>query len=125
MSAVTRAVTLPGPIAETTAIHHQATALADALVAERGNGRGVTLVGISVSMLHKAPHIQMELALEELEEEAVTRAGSVDNLRHHDLDAVVDEARNRFGRDAVRRATTLGSEPEIRSPTDELEDDSQ
>jgi len=125
MSAVTRAVTLPGPIAETTAIHHQATALADALVAERGNGRGVTLVGISVSMLHKAPHIQMELALEELEEEAVTRAGSVDNLRHHDLDAAVDEARNRFGRDAVRRATTLGSEPEIRSPTDELEDDSQ
>ncbi len=125
MSAVTRAVTLPGPIAETTAIHHQATALADALVAERGNGRGVTLVGISVSMLQRSPHIQMELALEDLEEEAVTRAGSIDNLRHHDLDAAVDEARNRFGRDAVRRATTLGSEPEIRSPTDELEDNSQ
>jgi len=125
MSAVTRAVTLPGPIAETTAIHHQATALADALVAERGDGREVTLVGISVSMLHKAPHIQMELALDDLGEEAVTRAGSIDNLRHHDLDAAVDEARNRFGRDAVRRAAILGSDPEIRSPTDELEDDSR
>ena len=123
MSAVTRAVTLPGPIAETTAIHHQATTLADALVAERGEGRGVTLVGISVSMLHKAPHIQMELSLSGLPEDAVVRAGSTENLRHRDLDAAVDRVRNRFGRKSVQRAVVLGSESEVRSPTDEMEEE--
>ncbi len=121
MSVVSRAVTLPGPIAQTTAIHHQATALADALVAERGEGKGVTLVGISVSILQRAPHIQMELSLSGLPEDAVVRAGSVENLLHHDLDDAVDRARLRFGRGAVKRAAVLGSEPEIRSPTDELE----
>ena len=49
------------------------------------------------------------------------RAGSTENLLHHDLDRAVDEARSRFGRDAVKRAAVLGAEPEIRSPTDELE----
>jgi len=122
MSAVTRAATLPGPIAETAAIHHQAVALADALVAERSEGRGVTLVGISISMLQKAPHIQMELGLGGLGDDAVVRAGSADNLRQHDLDAAVDRARRRFGRGAIRRAAALGFEPEIRSPTDEFEE---
>ncbi len=123
MSAVTRAVTLPGPIAETTAIHHQATALADALIAERGEGRDVNLIGISISMLQRAPHIQMELSLPGLSGDAVVRAGSTENLLHHDLDRAVDEARSRFGRDAIKRAAALKAEPEIRSPTDELERD--
>jgi DNA polymerase-4 len=121
MSAVTRAAMLPGPIAETDAIYHQAAALADALVAERGEGREVSLVGISVSLLQKAPHIQLELELDGLPEDAVVRAGSTENTRRHDLDTAVDRARERFGRGAVRRAANLGFEAEIRSPTDEIE----
>jgi DNA polymerase-4 len=121
MTAVTRAVTLPGPVNETTAIYHQAAALADGLVAERGDGRQVTLVGISVSLLQKAPHIQLELPMDDLDGDPVVRAGSARNVLHHDLDAAVDQARERFGTGAVRRASTLGSEPEVRSPTDELE----
>jgi len=125
MTAVTRAAMLPGPIAETDAIYHQAAALADALVADRGEGREVSLVGISVSLLQKAPHIQLELALDGLPEDAVVRAGSADNTRQHDLDEAVDRARERFGRGAVRRAANLGFEAEIRSPSDELEADEQ
>lgn len=121
MKSVTRAASLPGPIAETDAIYRQAAALADTLVAARGEGRAVTLVGISVSKLQKAPHIQLELALDGLEEDAVVRAGSTENVRRRDLDAAVDRARERFGRDAVRRAANLGFDAEIRSPTDEFE----
>jgi len=73
-------------------------------------------------MLQKAPHIQMELGLGGLGDDAVVRAGSADNLRQHDLDAAVDRARRRFGRGAIRRAAALGFEPEIRSPTDEFEE---
>jgi DNA polymerase IV len=125
MTAVTRAATLPGPIAETDAIYRQASSLADALVAERAEGREVNLVGISISMLHRAPHIQLELDLLGLEEDPVVRAGSVENVRRHDLDAAVDRARERFGRQAVRRAANLGHEPEVRSPTDHLEADTK
>lgn len=121
MTVVTRATTLPGPIAETTAIYRQAAMLADALAAERGEGRGITLVGVSVSMLQKTPHIQLELPLSDLETDGVLRAGSQENVRHHDLDAAIDRARERFGRAAVRRAAVVDSEPELRSPTDELE----
>lgn len=121
MTAVTRAVTLPGPVAETNAIFHQSVALADALVVERADGRRVTLVGISMSMLHHAPHIQLELPLDDLGSDPVVRAGSEANVRHHDLDTAVDQARERFGADAVRRAASLGSEPEVRSPVEELE----
>ena len=125
MTAVTRAATLPGPIAETDAIYRQASSLVDALVAERADGREVNLVGISISMLHRAPHIQLELDLLGLEEDPVVRAGSVENVRRHDLDAAVDRARERFGRQAVRRAANLGHEPEVRSPTDHLEADTK
>lgn len=121
MSSVTRAITLPGPIAETTALYRQAARLADALVAERGEGRQVTLVGISVSQLHKTPHIQMELALDGLDEDPSARAGSEANLRLHDLDTAVDEVRQRYGRSAVHRAAIFERGPEARSPTDELE----
>lgn len=121
MTAVTRAATLPGPVSETTAIYHQAAALADALVAERGEGREVSLVGISISLLQQAPHIQLELPLGSLGADPVVRAGSSENVRQHDLDAAVDRARARFGRDAVQRASVARDTPEIRSPVDEMD----
>lgn len=123
MSAVTRAVTLPGPISETSAIYREASRLVDAVVGERGDGRRISLVGISVSGLEKAPDVQLELPLGGLAEDPVARAGSVENLRRHDLDAAVDRARERFGRGAVRRAALLGEDTEERSPTDRLDED--
>jgi DNA polymerase-4 len=121
MTAVTRAATLPGPVAETSAIYHQAAALTDALVADRAEGRDVSLVGISISLLQEAPNIQLELPLGSLGDDPIVRAGSSENVRHHDLDAAVDRARERFGRDAVQRATVARDWPEVRSPIDEMD----
>jgi len=123
MTAVSRAHVLPGPIAETQAIYDEAARLTDALIAERGPDRRISLVGISMSMLARVPDIQLELPLEGLPEAAAVRAGSRDNLRLADLDAAVDRARARFGKDAVRRAALLGREPEVRSPTDRMDED--
>ncbi len=121
MQVLTRAATLPGPIAETTAIYRQAAALVDALIAEAGGGRRVTLTGISVSKLARSPHTQLELPLSGLEAEEVLRSGSEANVRQRRLDAAVDMARERFGRHAVKRVAVLDTEPEIRSPTDQME----
>ncbi|MDX1690237.1 MAG: DNA polymerase IV [Acidimicrobiia bacterium] len=120
MTAVTRATTLPGPVAETHALYRVAAVLADALVAE--DDRRVSLVGISVGALERVPVIQLELPLDGLGDDPVGRAGSPENVRHHDLDTAVDRARSRFGRDAIRRAALLGHEPEERSPVDRLDD---
>jgi DNA polymerase-4 len=121
MQSATRAATLPGPISETTAIYQQSAALADALVAERAAGREITLVGISIALLEQAPHIQLELPLSDLGSAPATRAGSTTNVRHHDLDAAVDRARERFGRSAVQRAAVVRDRPEVRSPIDQLD----
>lgn len=121
MQALTKAATLPGPVAETTAIYRQAASSVDALVAEGGSGRRVTLVGISVSRLERAPHVQLELPLPGLGPEEVIRSGSVANVRQRRLDEAIDRARERFGREAVKRVAVLDSEPEIRSPTDQME----
>jgi DNA polymerase IV len=112
MTELTRAQMLPGPIAETTPIFRAATALVEALIADRAATRGITLVGISVSKLEHAPHLQLALPLTAGEH----AAGTPDHLRHRDLDAAVDRARSRFGRPAVVRATLLESTPEQRSP---------
>lgn len=119
MQAVTRAATLPGPIAETSSIYHVAAPLVDAVLAERGGGRRVTLVAIGVSLLTDAPHLQLELPLPGQGDP--TRAGSAAHRRQRDLDAAMDRARRRFGRHVVRRAATLGHDAERRSPTDDLE----
>jgi DNA polymerase-4 len=120
MRSVTRARMLPGPISETTSIYRVAAELADGAVAESAD-ETVTLVGISVSALTRRPHLQLELALGGLDGDPATRPGSPTSSRLRDLDAAVDAARERYGRDAVRRAAVAGHEPEQRSPTDELE----
>ncbi|MEE9299435.1 MAG: DNA polymerase IV, partial [Acidimicrobiia bacterium] len=121
MQVLTRAATLPGPIAETSAIYRQAATSTDAVIAERGGGRRVTLVGISVSLLERTPHVQLELPLPGLGPEEVVRAGSAANVRQRELEVAVDRARERFGRNAVRRLAVLDKEPEVRSPADRME----
>jgi DNA polymerase-4 len=119
MTSLSRARVLAGPIAETTPLFRVATELVDGLIHERAANRGITLVGISVSMLEEAPHLQLTLPLGE---EAVTIAGSATHLRARDLDAAVDRARERFGRPAVTRGALLRGTPEERSPTEAMEE---
>lgn len=120
MRSVTRALTLPGPIDETTALYRVAAGLADAVVAECPTER-VTLVGIAVSALSIRPHLQLELPMDGIGGDPVIRSGSEPATRRRDVDAAVDAARNRYGRGAVRRAAILDSGIEQRSPTEDLE----
>jgi len=119
MTALSRARVLSGPIAETTPLFRVATELVDSLILERAATRRITLVGISVSMLEEAPHLQLVLPLED---EEVTTSGSLPHLRARDLDAAVDRARERFGRPAVTRGALLRGTPEERSPTEAMEE---
>lgn len=124
MTAVTRSLVLPAPIAETTSLYRAAAVLTDALILDRSSGRRVNLVGISVDQLEEAPHLQLELPLGPGAgpEDPALRAGSETHSRLRSLDAAVDVARDRFGRGAVQRAAVLGRAPEERSPTDAAEE---
>ena len=62
---------------------------------------GMTLVGISLTNLEDADRIQLTLT---------------DDWRPDALDAALDEARDRFGSDAVRRAVLVGRDPGISMP---------
>lgn len=63
--------------------------------------RGITLVGISLTNLEDADRIQLTLT---------------DDWRPDALDAALDEARDRFGADAVTRAVLVGREPGVVMP---------
>ena len=62
---------------------------------------GITLVGISLTNLEDADRIQLTLT---------------NDWRPDALDAALDEARDRFGSDAVRRAVLVGRDPGISMP---------
>jgi nucleotidyltransferase/DNA polymerase involved in DNA repair len=98
-SRATRSRTLPHPTAGTGAILAAARTLLSAAmpVIER---RGITLVGVAVSNL--APRgcgDQLELPLDGQSDAA--------------LDAAIDEVRERFGPDAIRRAASLSRDPTL------------
>jgi hypothetical protein len=97
-----------------------AVELVDGLITERAAARRITLVGISMSMLEEAPHLQLVLPLTGDESETV--AGSRRHLRARDLDAAIDRARERFGRPAVVRGSLLRDTLEERSPTEAMEE---
>lgn len=115
-SRVSRSLMLPGPLAETTSLFRAAAALTHALVGERSQGRGVTLVALSMDRLQTAEHLQLEMPLGLGPADPALRSGSVRHARLRALDGAADRARSRFGRDAVRRATLLQYDPEERSP---------
>jgi DNA polymerase-4 len=89
-SRTTRSRTLPHPTAGTGTVLASARALLAAAMPtiER---RGLTLLGVTVANL--AAHAQLELPLERRPDTA--------------LDDAVDELRDRFGRDAIRRGSSL------------------
>jgi DNA polymerase-4 len=93
-SRATRSRTLAHPTAGTGAILAAATAL---LAASRAliERRGITLLGITVANL--TDHAQLELPLEPRVDPA--------------LDLAIDQIRERFGNDAIRRGSTRPSAP--------------
>jgi len=118
---VTRQMSLPGPVATTSALFRAACRLTDQAITETGSGRGLRLLGISVTQLERVPCLQMELPLEgEALDDPVLRPGSPAGLAHRALDAAADDAREAFGRGAVTRAGLLNAPARARSGTGHL-----
>ncbi len=114
MTSGTRAVTLPMAVSSTAGLHHAGLPLlADA---RRSPEEPLTLVGISVSKLERTGPLQLELPYDAGDP---TRTGSAAGLAHLLIDERVDEARARFGKDAVGRASLL-LDPRHRSVPDEF-----
>jgi DNA polymerase-4 len=100
-SRATRSHTLPLATAETGVILTAARGLL-ASAAPLVFTRGLTLVGISVANLENGLPVQLELPFESW------TAG--------DLDAALDEIRDRFGAAAITRAVLLGRNPGLQVP---------
>jgi DNA polymerase IV len=96
----TRSHTLPWPTSHSHAILLTARALlTEAMPMIRR--QGITLVGVAVANLDDSGVIQLTLPFE----------------RHNgDLDAALDQVRERFGSDAVTRAVLLGRDPGLTVP---------
>ncbi|HZA59518.1 MAG TPA: DNA polymerase IV [Solirubrobacterales bacterium] len=96
----TRSRTLPHPTAGTGSILAAARALLEN-AEEMVRQRGITLVGIAVTNLAgQGCGAQLELPLEGRADQAA-------------LDAALDEVRERFGPDAIRRAATSARDPSL------------
>ncbi len=123
LEAVTRSATLKAPIATTEAIAAVAVQLATLAIDEAAAGRDVNLVGISTGNLVESPHLQLELpmAIDPQTDGDETgsgrgagsdtgeiRTGSMSERSRHELESAIDTLRERFGRDAVSRASLLG-----------------
>lgn len=107
LSSVTRSTTLRAPVATTPALVAVATHLADAGVREAGE-RDVNLLGLQTSNLVVSPHLQLELPFDQaLGVDDVAHAGSVEELIRHQLDDAMDALHERFGKEAVGRASSL------------------
>ncbi|MCP3976098.1 MAG: DNA polymerase IV [bacterium] len=109
---VTRSTTLSAPVASTEALFRVADHLVEQALAEAAEGRGVRLLGISVSKLVHSPHLQLELPLMDRRSlrndvEDVWRSGSGAALARDRLDAAVDELRTKFGKSAVGAASAI------------------
>ena len=101
----TRSHTMPYPTAQTQAILLTARALLSTArpMIER---RGLTLVGIAVTNLEDGSGLQLELPF--------------DRRSRNELDAALDQVRDRYGSAAVIRAASLGRDQ--RSPPPLLPD---
>jgi DNA polymerase-4 len=102
MTSHTRAITLPAPVATTEALFQAGLGL---LASAREDRHGpVTLVGVSVSHLEPTAGLQLEIPFDQGDP---TRAGSPMGAAHRAVDDQIDEARHRFGRESVGRASVL------------------
>lgn len=112
LQAVTRSTTLRAPVASTEALYRVADYLVETALVEASEGRGLSLLGISVSKLVHSPHLQLELPLLDrrtvrADIEDVWRSGSAAALARDRLDEAIDELRGKFGKGAVAAASAL------------------
>ena len=101
LTRATRSHSLADPTAGTAAVHATAVALLDRawpMIEERG----ISLLGVSVGNLSDLGAVQLALPFERCATEQ--------------LDSVVDAVRDRFGRSALQRATTMRGDPGIQLP---------
>ena len=98
LRSVTRAHTLPAPIAATLTVTEIAEELVWHAIDDRGTAAEISLLAISLSNLVGAPGLQSELALDP---DDPHRPGSVTGAARWAVDVSVDAIREKFGRDAV------------------------
>ena len=97
----TRSCSLPDATAATAVLHATASAVLDScwpLV----EARGISLLGLSIGNLADSDAVQLVLPFERCDAEG--------------LDTVVDAVRERFGRGALQRATTMRGDPGLQLP---------
>ncbi len=98
-TAVTRAATLPAPIAATTTLSEVAEELAMGVLADNPDEGVITLLAISVSHLERQPLLQLELSFGGGDE--VRRPGTRTGAARWSADRAVDRIRDRFGWEAI------------------------
>ena len=102
MNSYTRAITLPAPVATTAALHAAGRELLDSARDEITGP--VTLVAISVSKLEEAAPLQLEIPFTD---GGPLQPGSPRGAAYLAVDERVDQARERFGKEAVGRASVF------------------
>jgi DNA polymerase-4 len=105
MRAVTRSLTVADPLSTTTTLTETAVTLAQVALDDNPREREITLLAISVSNLVDDPEEQLELSLDSGVEVVRPVAGLADARAA--LDRTMDDARARFGRDALGYATVV------------------
>jgi DNA polymerase-4 len=98
-TAVTRAATLPAPIAATTTLSEVAEELAMGVLADHPDEGVITLLAISVSHLERQPLLQLELSFGGGDE--VRRPGTRTGAARWSADRAIDRIRDRFGWEAI------------------------
>lgn len=101
---VTRSHTLPTPTGSTAALSNLGMTLLESAI-DDNPGERVTLIGISVSNLTTDDHLQLEL---DLGDGDVLRSGTEKAMKRSSLEGMVDEIREKFGRDLLRYGTGSG-----------------
>ena len=96
MKVVSRAVTRPFPIATTELLWKETELLVWQALTDHPDVDEISLIGISVSKLVKAPGLQLEFDVDE----EVTPGGP-EGRRWWEVDRSMDTIRERFGREAV------------------------
>jgi DNA polymerase-4 len=99
LRSVSRALTLPAPIAATTSLAEVAEDLVAGVLADHPGEPTVSLLAISVSHLEKEPDVQLELPLGLADEPR--RAGTRTGAARWASDRAVDRVRDRFGWGAI------------------------
>jgi DNA polymerase-4 len=99
LRSVSRALTLPAPIAATTSLAEVAEDLVAGVLADHPGEPTVSLLAISVSHLEKEPDVQLELPLGLADEPR--RAGTRTGAARWAADRAVDRVRDRFGWGAI------------------------